>query len=264
MIDNVESDSTPVIYTRRSRFLDEELDESKDIITTHRYPLVNQTECTDDRTYHKISMLMSDGVVNTTNANDPNDTKSMEQCKLNYLNCDTAQDINPIDMTKSSPNFSTECNQIDENDAEMNQNYSTHTKSESIAINKSGINNKTEIFGYLASMPHENCDKLRIDCYSQSMIERNRSTEICELKSTIQNADMDVIDSNPNDNKQLLNMHQLRLSRVAEWVQNNSNHETCLNNPTANNVQQINSNVSSIFFLKNIFARKRNVPENRK
>lgn len=56
-------------------------------------------------------------------------------------------------------------------------------------------------------MPHENCDKLRLDCYSQSIIERNRSNEICKLKSTIQN-----VDSNSNDNKQLLNTYALAAS----------------------------------------------------
>lgn len=34
LLDNIESDVSPVIYTRRSRLLDEELDETKDIITS--------------------------------------------------------------------------------------------------------------------------------------------------------------------------------------------------------------------------------------
>lgn len=42
LLDNIESNISPVVYTRRTRLLDEELDETKDIITSPRSP--NQTD----------------------------------------------------------------------------------------------------------------------------------------------------------------------------------------------------------------------------
>lgn len=70
MLDNIESESKPVIYTRPNRFLDEEFDERKDIVATqsHKYQANVSEVSSVERRPQKISMLMSDGVRNTHNS----------------------------------------------------------------------------------------------------------------------------------------------------------------------------------------------------
>lgn len=58
LLDTIESESNPIIYTRRNRFLDEEFDEIRDTIVS------SDSMCGEKDTNLKlnISMLMSDGV----------------------------------------------------------------------------------------------------------------------------------------------------------------------------------------------------------
>lgn len=56
LLDNIESESCPILYTQRSRLLDEELDEDKEVITSQSESGIQQENNI------KISMLMSDGV----------------------------------------------------------------------------------------------------------------------------------------------------------------------------------------------------------
>lgn len=93
LLDNIESnESNPVVYTRRSRFLDEELDETKDVITTHEFS--SPTEIDEKSTQQKISMLMSDGVKTDTmkpiNVIEPN---SVEKINCNGIIVDDAKSI---------------------------------------------------------------------------------------------------------------------------------------------------------------------------
>lgn len=153
-----------MIYTRRSRLLEEELDEHKDIVTTqlHKY-LTN--DVTVDRCPQKISMLMSDGVKNT-NSNSTIDSNS------NALG--------------------------NENENICFENYSTDVCN--------GIDRKPSNFGPSNEFCHENrylCDDVTAMKAAQNMI--------------------DETDVQHHDETTMLRRQQL--SRVAEWVQNNSTLE---------------------------------------
>lgn len=161
LLDNIESESNPVIYTRRSRFLDEELDEHKDIVTTqsHKYTL---NDVSVDRRPQKISMLMSDGVKNT-NSNSTIDSnapgnENEKICCENY----------PKDM----------CNGIDRKPSNLSPNSEFHENL------------------YLR-------DELAAVSVAQKMV--------------------DDVDVQHHDETTMLRRQQL--SRVAEWVQNNSTLE---------------------------------------
>ena len=91
LLDNIEStEASPVVYRRRSRFLDEELDENKDVITSCDRDTSGRTSGggnsisgrSIDRT-SKISMLMSSGVRPTTPAVQMHELKSdLETVKI--------------------------------------------------------------------------------------------------------------------------------------------------------------------------------------
>lgn len=55
LLDNIESTTSPIIYTRRSRFLDDELDETKDVITSSQCDIPTALASTN------ISMVMPNG-----------------------------------------------------------------------------------------------------------------------------------------------------------------------------------------------------------
>lgn len=254
LIDNIESDSTPVIYTRRSRFLDEELDETKDIITTTSNGgsgggvggggggaiTAEQT-----RSYHKISMLMTDGVMTTL----PND-----------LNSDLHEFSNQIRDTVSSDidialSYDEQRNQGDECDANPNQKYCTNTTHMPPTPNSL---NFERTFNGLTINDHD---------LSQNVAYDQQSVGIDDVTVDLKAA-IDSIDT-ANDKQitnQFLHMHQFRpthqisladetsmlrrqqLSRVAEWVQNN-NHEACLGSTDTNyskTVTQLNNNSDEI------------------
>lgn len=235
LIDNIESDSTPVIYTRRSRFLDEELDENKDIITTSQYPTSNGSA--DQRNYHKISMLMSDGVVTLMS----NESK-MESHKGSHKTPDgTSTDV--------AQNYD-ECSQRDDSD-QPNQKYCPNTThmstTESIGLDRA--------YNGLTLNEHElNAS----NAFGQAMKDQGAMNDASDLKDPMTGVDKQ---------SQILHMHQFRqqqshplslvdetsllrrqqLSRVAEWVQNN-NHEACIGNPDADYkpITKLNNNSDEI------------------
>lgn len=237
LIDNIESDSTPIIYTRRSRFLDEELDETKDIITTSPYPPINGSA--ESRTYHKISMLMSDGVVTAV----PNESKTESYNKIAHKMRDP-QDAQSYD----------ECSQRNECD-QPNQKYCTnltHITNDAIGLERS--------YNGLTMNDH---DLSQNDAFGQSLNDSNALNDTTDLKESI-----DAIEKQQQQQQQqspFLHMHQFRpthplsmvdetsllrrqqLSRVAEWVQNN-NHEACLGNPDVDykQVTKLNNNSDEI------------------
>lgn len=244
LIDNIESDSTPVIYTRRSRFLDEELDENKDIITTNSTVNGCGSAAADQRTYHKISMLMSDG------ASLPNESKT-EQYKANHHVTDN---VNSIDIAHA---YCDErgAGQRDECD-QQNQKYCTNathiTMSDSIGLDRG--------FNGLSMNEH---DLNQIDTFGQPIKDSNATQDGNHLKDHI---DSNSTDQQQQQSNQFLHMHQFRqqhqmslvdetsflrrqqLSRVAEWVQNN-NHEACLQSPDGTDYKQatkLNNNSDEI------------------
>ncbi|XP_031628613.1 uncharacterized protein LOC116344272 isoform X2 [Contarinia nasturtii] len=238
LIDNIESDSTPVIYTRRSRFLDEELDESKDIITTSQYPSINGNTDQQQRTYHKISMLMSDGVI-TANSHE---SKS-ESYKANHKMHDT-QDVDSIDVAQNYD----ECNQENECD-QPNQKYctnTTHITNDTIGLERN--------YNGLSINDHDISENIAFgeSLQDDNQYQLNNGTNLKnEMEST-----------NDKQQSQFMHMHQFRsthplsldetsllrrqqLSRVAEWVQNN-NHEACHPDADYKQVLKLNNNSDEI------------------
>lgn len=249
LIDNIESDSTPVIYTRRSRFLDEELDETKDIITTTTSPYssVNGGTTAEQRTYHKISMLMTDGVMTTL----PNDLNSDSHKFNNKLRDTIASDLNAIDIVQS---YDEQCNQRDDCDPNPNQKYCTntaHMPTDSLGFERT--------FNGLTINDHDLSQNN--SAYGQQI--NDSSTGIDD--ATIDLKVIDSIDANDKQTNQFLHIHQFRqthqisladetsllrrqqLSRVAEWVQNN-NHEACLGSSDTNykSATKLNNNSDEI------------------
>lgn len=268
LIDNIESDSTPVIYTRRSRFLDEELDETKDIITTTTttspYSSVNggvggtaaaaaAVVAEQNRTYHKISMLMTDGVMTTL----PNDLNS-DSHKFNNKIRDTitSSDMSAIDIVQS---YDEQRNQRDECDPHPNPNQTYCTNAAHMPTTDSLNFERT--FNGLAINDH---DLSQNSAYGQQIL--NDSS--IGIDATIDLKAIDSIDAS-NDKQttnQFLHMHQFRqthqisladetsllrrqqLSRVAEWVQNN-NHEACMSSTDTDynkSVTKLNNNSDEI------------------
>lgn len=165
LLDNIESESKPVIYTRRSRFLDEELlDDHKDIIATqsHKY-LPN--ELADDRRPQTISMLMSDGITNTSNitidSNAPAINENEKICCENYPTTDM-------------------CNGIDRKPSNL---------SPSIDYQRDNLYLRDEIAA-VSAVAHKMVDDIDLQHHDETTMLRRQ-----------------------------------QLSRVAEWVQNNSTLE---------------------------------------
>lgn len=265
MIDNIESDSTPVIYTRRSRFLDEELDETKDIITTTTSPYssvnggggagsVGGTVAEQNRTYHKISMLMTDGVMTTL----PNDLNS-DSHKFNNKIRDTVTsgDMNAIDIVQS---YDEQRNQRDECDPMLNPNQKYCTNAAHMPATDSLNFERT--FNGLTINDH---DLSQNSAYGQQIL---HDSSIGIDDATVDLKVIDSIDAS-NDTQtanQFMHMHQFRqthqisladetsllrrqqLSRVAEWVQNN-NHEACMGSTDTDygkSVSKLNNNSDEI------------------
>lgn len=260
LIDNIEADSTPIIYTRRSRFLDEELDETKDIITTTTTSPYSGSggggggggaATEQNRSYHKISMLMTDGVMTTM----PNDLNSDSHKFSNQIRDTVSADI---DIVLS---YDEQRNQRDECDPNPNQKYCTNTMHMPSTPNSLNFERS---FNGLAINDH---DLSQNSAYDQQMIDSSVGIE----DATIDLKAIDSIDA-ANDKQitnQFLHKHQFRpthqisladetslamlrrqqLSRVAEWVQNEFNHEACLGSTDMNyskSATKLNNNSDEI------------------
>lgn len=151
-----------MIYTRRSRFMDEELDEHKDIVTTQSHKYLS-TDVTVDRRPQKISMLMTDGVNNT------NSTSTIDS---------------------NAP--------ANENEKICFENYPNDVCN--------GVDRKPTNLSLSNDLRHENmylCDEMAAVIAVRKMV--------------------DETDVQHHDETTMLRRQQL--SRVAEWVQNNSTLE---------------------------------------
>lgn len=220
LIDNIESDSTPVIYTRRSRFLDEEL-ENKDIITTSQYPTPNGSA--DQRNFHKISMLMSDGVVTLMS----NESKS-ESHKGSHNLADG-------NTTDGAQNYD-ECSQRDDCD-QPNQKYSSPNTTHMSTMNEHDLN-QTNAFGQVMKDQGTMNDASDL---AEQMATADKQNQILHMHQFRQQPHpLSLVDETS-----LLRRQQL--SRVAEWVQNN-NHEACIGNPDADYkpITKLNNNSDEI------------------
>lgn len=230
LIDNIEADSTPVIYTRRSRFLDEELDETKDIITTTSpYPSVNG--CAEQRTYHKISMLMSDGVVAAMPTVDANPEIHSLVNNHNKMCDPSAIDMNALEIAQNYD----ECNQLRDECDQPNQTYCTNTthipSSDSIGLDRgfNGLTLNDHDLSQNGTFGQPMNDSIAINGSDSTNLKEpmdgtdKQSNQFMHIRQFRQSHQMSIV-----DDTSLLRRQQL--SRVAEWVQNN-NHETCLANP---------------------------------
>lgn len=246
LIDNIGADSTPIMYTRRNRLLDEELNE-KNIITTQES---TANSCTE-RTFHRISMLMSDGVISAP-INESNifkaDQYDAQQCNTNN---DTSNE-QLIDIAESP----SELNQI-----EM-MTTATHN-----------VNGSSEILTKLDAF-HPN--EMALD--SNLKIENQNSSIEISQKPNTKSELIGIVDQKQYP---FIHMHQIRqqslavdesillkrqqLNRVAEWVKSNSDHEanrTCHtnidktfskinNNCSEINVHSVDRNSKTLAMLKN-------------
>lgn len=100
LLDNIESETSPIIYTRRSRFLDDELDETKDIITSTQCDIPTSISSTN------ISMVMPHGLgqsslidqsIKTNKTDLENSVASLIIPKKNDLLISNAKENNLID-----------------------------------------------------------------------------------------------------------------------------------------------------------------------
>lgn len=240
LLDNIESDSTPVVYTRRNRFLDEELDETKDVITTHRFSNNVSNGCTDERTHHKISMLMTDGVVSTTPSDECTAPKS-DQCSAGNIKCGDALIANgtdPIQNHEFDPLGGSQ---------PFSKNVGTHNPSETNVIETNA--NKSELYGYVGLQRKE------ADAMNQTMVDHMHAGDIGS--NELEMSPHPTLDGDIQSKAQLMHIHQLRqkhqmsfvdetsllrrqqLNRVAEWVQNNSNHEPIHGSSDSSNYKQV-------------------------
>lgn len=100
LLDNIESETSPIIYTRRSKFLDDELDETKDIITSSQCDIPTSISSTN------ISMVMPHGLgqssvidqsIKTIKTDLENSVASLNIPKKNDLFISNAKENNLID-----------------------------------------------------------------------------------------------------------------------------------------------------------------------
>lgn len=237
LIDNVESNSTPIVYRRRSRFVDEELDETKDIITTHCFPI--SAQCEEERAYHRISMLMSNGATIDTS----NDT-----CMADLQPCPPPfSQITPTSLHSDGLHQPTDVH------FQPNQPPDASTPDDGLCTSQ------LDMIGFdgAEAALEDGCDSAAHTHQHPSVVSGDNVSS-----AAVHSPAIEPIAHEPNETQQFLNMHQLRqsrsmsfaeetsilrrrqLSRVAEWVQNNSNHRTCLDGATACETQHIDGNVS--------------------
>ncbi|XP_037034511.1 uncharacterized protein LOC119073253 isoform X3 [Bradysia coprophila] len=98
LLDNIESTTSPIIYTRRSRFLDDELDETKDVITSSQCDIPTEISSTN------ISMVMPNGQPSLIDQSIKGNKSDVENSvassiipKKNDLFVSNAKDINLMD-----------------------------------------------------------------------------------------------------------------------------------------------------------------------
>lgn len=248
----------PVIYTRRNRPLDDELNE-KNTITTHE-----SAGCAGnsgaERTFHRISMLMTDGAVNTkppsttmietTATAVSTATSSMEnnnqvfklETKHNSIiisDCTQSQHDNNnsnaklIDITDDDDNNTTECIELMHMVTSITAPQQSAHQIDTRTMNGDGFD--------LESKPDTFCSTNTMLTLDTNPIQMLNNDE--EMMGTVKDdGDGDPIHVTDDPKQyQFIHMHQFRqqsltddtlalkrqqLNRVAEWVKSNSDLDT--------------------------------------
>lgn len=98
LLDNIESTTSPIVYTRRSRFLDDELDETKDVITSIHCdipPAISSTNVSMVMPIGQSSLI--DQSIKTNKTDLENSIASSNIPKKNDLFISNAKETNLID-----------------------------------------------------------------------------------------------------------------------------------------------------------------------
>ncbi|XP_055911657.1 putative uncharacterized protein DDB_G0291812 isoform X2 [Eupeodes corollae] len=233
LLDNMESpaEATPIIYTRRQRFLDEELDDTKDIITS------------------KISMVMTNqtqvDVVVTSNGNASTEAattiakrmsndKLQQSCEL--INSSSENNINcKMDLSSSNNNLSIDL-----------INDTTPLLSVTHSNNNNPQPSQSQQPQQLMSPSEVNIDRQLTNSYLEQQFKNLVTTEQQQqlLKASL-NYDMLHLNDTNNckasvnsksctqsssisdaiDLQESVLLRRQQLNRVAEWVQHNSQLE---------------------------------------
>lgn len=183
LLDNMESESCPILYTQRCRFLDEELNEDKDIITSQSESGVQQEKKL------KISMLMTDGV----------------DCKADVA---YAQILKPT--TVNSYVGSTLCNSVGI-DTQMNLHTGNQLDSNQLK-DRHDCTNFTNPYADIRDSQNQ-YNKYDLELESVSNRCGNR-TDLSQCQSSnFMPSEVEI-----NDNA---TFRRQQLTRVAQWIQNN-------------------------------------------
>lgn len=196
LLDNIESESTPVVYTRRSRFLDEELDETKDVITTYSYSL---NDCNEEQQTRKISMLMTDGVIS-----EPDIMRTEHKSSFNqYQDDGTGQN--------------TTNRLIGNNDDLINQQLCANSMHKIVNVNTFELNG-----------PLNGC--IDQDLQSDNVYVTERTDDMTTNQSALVHTIEMEVPTNAQLQQQMQHdevtlLRRQQLNRVAEWIQNSSHVE---------------------------------------
>lgn len=203
LLDNVNEDSfsgennmvTPIVYTRRSKFLDEELDDDKDITTGCDLAIEKPLEISMVMNNHNSNCISNN--INNINIIDTleNDSKLPSDIKnLNNSHDAISDDSKKLINICKSPGGNIISNNIVNNNSD-NSN---------IIYNSISINHNVKNKLYLNANNKRFGDKLDSDTLNSKSLTQSSSIS----------SELDIQES------ALLRRQQL--SRVAEWVQNNS------------------------------------------
>lgn len=259
LIDNIESDAMPVIYTRRNRPLDDELNE-KNTITTHE-STGSVGNAGTERTFHRISMLMTDGAINTkpptpilgtTTIPLSTSSSSMEN-KNQVFKLDTQHNSIISDCTQSQQeNNSSNAKLIDITDddnmtkcMELMHTVTSVTATQQSThpidtqtMNGDGLNFESKPDTFCSTNTMLATAFATLDTNPKQMLNNDK---IISMGERGENGDDDPNGANDQKQYQYIHMHQFRqqsltddtlalkrqqLNRVAEWVKSNSDLET--------------------------------------
>lgn len=203
LLDNVNEDSfsgennmvTPIVYTRRSKFLDEELDDDKDITTGCELAVEKPLE---------ISMVM-----NNLNSN----------CISNNIN-----NINVIDTIEIDSKLPSDIKKLNDShdaisdDSKKLINICKSPGGNIISNNNNNNSDNANIIYNSISINHDVKNKLYLNPNNKRCGDKLESDTL-NSKSLTQSSSI----SSELDLQESALLRRQQLSRVAEWVQNNSN-----------------------------------------
>lgn len=203
LLDNVNEDSfsgennmvTPIVYTRRSKFLDEELDDDKDITTGCELAVEKPLE---------ISMVM-----NNLNSN----------CISNNIN--NINEIDTIEIDSKLPSDIKKLNNSHDaisDDSKKLINICKSPGGNIISNNNNNNSDNANIIYNSISINHDVKNKLYLNPNNKRCGDKLEADTL-NSKSLTQSSSI----SSELDLQESALLRRQQLSRVAEWVQNNSN-----------------------------------------